>query len=197
MILEGLLVDLVPFGARFEAREHDWLNGEGVFYWAVGGRWFVTQAGLERDRAEDRANTHLALKFVRFGVQTKDGTPIGLFGVNHLDSPHRLGMLTAMIGEPAYWGGGYGTDALLLTMDYAFRWLDMRKLWLMTMSLNARVIRQMEKVGFALEARCREATWADNAWADMLCFGMMREQWPGRAAIIERIGLHAQPSAQR
>ena len=61
------------------------------------------------------------------------------------------------IGEPDYWGGGYGTDALLLLIEYAFDTLDMRKVWLNTMSLNERVIRQMEKVGFGLEGRQREA----------------------------------------
>lgn len=96
-----------------------------------------------------------------------------------------------MIGEPEYWGGGYGTDALLLLADYAFDWLDLHKLWLITMALNARVMRQMEKVGFDLEARQRAATWANNGWVDALTYGIQRSAWPGRAALIERLGLRA------
>ena len=98
-----------------------------------------------------------------FGIQTKDGKPYRRFWwCNCRSNRTRVGMLGAMIGEPEYWGGGYGTDALLLIVDYAFDWLDIRKLWLGTMAINARVIRQMEKVGFKLEAR-RRGFWLPTA----------------------------------
>jgi RimJ/RimL family protein N-acetyltransferase len=122
-------------------------------------------------------------------AQTKDGKPLGYFGINFINLHSRIANLGASLGEPEYWGGGYGTDALLLIVDYAFHWLDMRKIWLGTMSLNARVIRQMEKVGFALEARRRESVWADGIWYDELSYAMFREDWPGRAVMIERLGL--------
>jgi len=72
-------------------------------------------------------------------------TPIGFFRAQRLVPHSRLAMLGARIGDPAYWGGGYGTDALLLLIEYAFDWLVMRKLWLGSTSANARVMRQMEK----------------------------------------------------
>lgn len=185
-LAEGLLVDLVPYSQRFLDLEHRWLNDEGVFWWAVGGRWFATKAGLERERLEDDHQRH-----TQFGLQTKDGTPIGLVGINWMPPEHRAAMLTAFIGDPAYWGGGYGTDGLLLLLQYTFDWLDARRVWLMTMSLNERVVRQMEKVGFRLEARQRRATWAANGWHDMLTYALERDEWPGRAVLIERLGLQA------
>ncbi len=191
-MFEGLLVDLVPYGERFMAREHDWFNGPGVYFWTMGGLWFVTQAGItahQQERAEDRERGDMRMTF---GIQAKDGSPIGRIGVTQLLAHHRLAMLTALIGEPEYWGGGYGTDALLLLIDYLFDWLDLRKVWLMTMTANARVVRQMEKVGFTLEARPREATWVDGAWVDALIYGLRREEWPGRAAVVSRLGLTAQ-----
>jgi len=59
--------------------------------------------------------------------------------------------------------------------------LDVRKAWLMTSSMNNRVMRQMEKVGFMLEARFRQSTRADGVWLDWLAYGLLREEWPGRA----------------
>jgi RimJ/RimL family protein N-acetyltransferase len=190
-MFEGLLVDLVAYSARFTALEHEWLNGEGVFFWAMGGRWFPTEAqirAMQQERAADRAQGDLR---VMFGVQTKDGTPIGLFGTRSIDPHSRLAMLTAFIAEPEYWGGGYGTDALLLLVDYAFDWLDLRRVWLVTMALNPRVVRQMEKVGFVLEGRQREATWANGAWTDALIYGLLREEWPGREALVAKLDLKA------
>jgi RimJ/RimL family protein N-acetyltransferase len=189
-MLEGLLVDLVPGDRRFEEADYRWKNSEASFWTRVGDRPFFTRAMLEARRAERRERQGPRRR-VGFGIQAKDGTPIGFFGINWIVPYHRLAMLGAKIGDPAYWGGGYGTDALLLVVDYAFDWLDLRKIWLMTMGLNARVVRQMEKVGFTLEGRQREATWADGAWTDILVYGLLRDEWPGRAAMIDRLGLKA------
>jgi RimJ/RimL family protein N-acetyltransferase len=103
----------------------------------------------------------------------------------------RAANLGAVINEPDYWGGGYGTDALLLLLDYSFDTLDLRRVWLDTMGLNERVKRQMEKVGFTLEGRRREATYVDGLWTDELIYGMLVEEWPGREAMIEQLGLTA------
>jgi RimJ/RimL family protein N-acetyltransferase len=189
-MLEGMLVDLVPYGKAFTDLEHKWRNNDASFFGSGGDRYFVTQASVqrmlqewaeERDRGEDPG--------VAFGIQTKDGKPIGYMGINWLVPYHRLAMLGAKIGEPEYWGGGYGTDALLLLLDYAFDWLDLHKAWLMTTTMNHRVMRQMEKVGFTLEAQQRKSALADGVWYDWLAYGLLREEWPGRAAVIERIGL--------
>ena len=195
-MLEGLLVDLVPYGKAFTDLEHRWRNHEASFYGSGGDRYFVTQAMVrrmmqewaeERERGEDPG--------VAFGIRTKDGKPIGYMGINWLVPYYRLAMLGAKIGEPEYWGGGYGTDALLLLLEYAFDWLDIRKAWLMTTTMNHRVMRQMEKVGFTLEAQQRHAALADGVWYDWLAYGLLREEWPGRAAAIERIGLQAREEA--
>jgi RimJ/RimL family protein N-acetyltransferase len=190
-MLEGLLVDLVPYDARFLAREHVWHNDQGVFYWAMGDRWLVTQAAIEHHQQERTDRDQRERNRVLFGMQTKDGIPIGLVGIRRWHTVDRVASLTALIGDPAYWGGGYGTDALLLLADYAFECLDVRKLELMTMSLNVRVMRQMEKVKFALEARRREATYANGEWYDALVYGLLREEWPGRDVMVARIGLQA------
>jgi RimJ/RimL family protein N-acetyltransferase len=192
MKLEGLLVDLVPYGKQFAELEHTWRNSE-AWYWATAGdRWIVSKASIERqqqERAEWREK-HGA-NSVWFGIQTKDGQPLGDIALNWVLPYYRNAMMGAGIGDPDYWGGRYGTDALLLIVDYAFDWLDMRRLWLGTMALNQRVQRQMQKVGFKLEARRRQAMFADGVWTDELIYGLLREEWPGRAAMVEQLGLRA------
>lgn len=189
-VLEGLLVDLVPYNHVFRACDHAWWNSEATFWASMGERQVVTRAAVEREHREwvesDTPSTG-----VGYGVQTKDAKPIGYFGINFLSYTHRAANLGANISEPDYWGGGYGTDALLLIVDYTFHWLDMRRVWLDTMSLNARVLRQMEKVGFQREAVMRREALADGQWVDGVVFGLLREEWPGRDAMIERLGLRA------
>lgn len=189
-MLEGLLVDLVPYGRAFQAREHAWYNNESLYWASMGEREFLTCAQIEKQRREE-AESDESRTGVTFGVRTKDGALIGSFGINFLSPYHRVANLGAMINEPDYWGGGYGTDALLLLIEYAFDWLDMRKLWLGSTSANARVMRQMEKAGFVLEARARRAALMDGAWHDGLLYGLLREEWPGREAMIERLDRRA------
>ncbi|MBN2305590.1 MAG: GNAT family N-acetyltransferase [Anaerolineae bacterium] len=193
MMLEGLLVDLVPYGDRYKDRQHDWRNSEAWFWLDVGNREFATHASIERDyeRYAERQAEHRSPN-VTFGIQTKDGKPLGLMSLNWVIPHLRLSMLGAGIGEQAYWNGGYGTDALLLIVDYAFDWLDMRRLWLATMGPNVRVHRQMEKVGFTQEVRHRQALWVEgHGWVDEVMYGLLREEWPGRDAVIARLGLVA------
>jgi RimJ/RimL family protein N-acetyltransferase len=189
-MLEGLLVDLVPYGTRFAEQEPVWRNNESWFWATVGERHILAKTQLDRRRQEraEWAEQH-GSQNVAFGIQTKDGKPLGDMSLNWVLGHQRLSMLGASIGDSDFWGGGYGTDALLLAVDYAFDWLDLRKLWLATMSPNMRVVRQMEKVGFMLEVRQREATWVDGKPGDILLYGLLREEWPGRDAVIERIGL--------
>jgi RimJ/RimL family protein N-acetyltransferase len=193
-MLEGLLVDLVPFGKRFLDKDHDWSNSIAQFWLTMGDRRIVSKAQIEEMHREwfesDEPYTG-----VPFGIQTKDGTPLGYFGINWIVPHCRIAMFGASINDPAYWGGGYGTDALLLLVDYAFDELDMRKIWLGTMRLNARVMRQMEKVGFTLEARRRESVYAAGVWYDGLLYGLLREEWLGREVMVERLGLSASPDS--
>lgn len=191
-MIEGLLVDLVPYGTAFDKLEHRWHNNESWFWATAGDRWVQSRADLERNQRERREWVeHNRSQNVWFGIQTKDGKPLGDIALNWVVPYHRLAMLGAAIGEPEYWGGGYGTDALTLIVDYAFDWLDLHKLWLGTMGINVRVQRQMEKVGFTLEARRRRMMYADGNWVDELNYGLLREEWPGRAAVIEKLGLRA------
>lgn len=195
MKLEGLLVDLVPFTQPFLDQERDWLNGPMRYWWGQDG--LITRAGQERRRERHQAEPGARDRAVRFGMMTKDNTPIGIFVLANIDYYHRTAEVGAGIGEPDYWGGGYGSDAMLLIVEYAYDWLDLRRLWLTTMGTNYRAQHQVEKCGFI-----RETTWrdklltVDGKWIDFLVYGMMREEWPGREAMIERLGLRDKARAR-
>ena len=195
-MLEGILVDLVPSDVKDLELHHTWRNNESQFWGSGGDRVLLTRAmlGRQRERRRERRADN-PYRGVYFSIRTKPqaaepGRPIGFMGINWMNPTHRWAVLGAIIGEPDYWGGGYGKDGVLLLADYAFAWFDLRKLWLMTTSMNGRVLRQMEKLGFSLEARQRKSALADGEWFDWLYFGVLRAEWPGRLALVEQLGLH-------
>ncbi|MBN2305588.1 MAG: GNAT family N-acetyltransferase [Anaerolineae bacterium] len=188
-MLEGTIVDLVPYGDRVKDLDYGWLNNESSFWGAGGDRRFVSRAAHntrweqwiespDRDRSAE----------IGFAIQTKAGQIIGYVGVTWLNHTHRLALLGEKIGDPAYWSRGYGSDALMLLTDYVFDWLDMRKAWALTTSMNARVMRMMEKLGYTFEGRNREGTLADGQRFDWLYYGILREEWPGYAVKAAELG---------
>jgi RimJ/RimL family protein N-acetyltransferase len=193
-MLYGLLVDLVPHGDVINERRVEWMNGPMREGWAMDG--LFTHADWQR-RLEGWINDpESQAENIRFGLLTKDGTPIGTFSLVNVDLTNRTAEVGAGIGDPAYWGGGYGSDAMLLIVEYAFRWLDLRRLWLTTMGTNTRAQRQVEKCGFAYEGARRNKIYFNNQYVDHLYYGLMREEWPGRDVMVERLGLREKALAR-
>jgi RimJ/RimL family protein N-acetyltransferase len=81
------------------------------------------------------------------------------------------------IGEPEYLGRGYGTDAMTLCVNYAFRELGLYKISLGVFANNARAIRSYEKVGFSREGVARAMLYRDGQRYDMTYMGILRSEW--------------------
>ena len=194
-MLEGVLVDLVPFDARFEAQMLAWLNGPLRVWWGMSG--LISRAARERWLAEwATAPEGERARSIRFGMLTRDAVPIGTFLLADIDPVHRQAEVGAGIGDPAYWGGGFGSDGMLLVVDYAFEWLGLRRLWLGTRADNVRARRQVEKCGYTLEGMCRHQEFYDGQFYDMALYGLLREEWPGRPEMVARLGLRDKAKAR-
>lgn len=189
-ILHGLLLDLVPIDDHYreEKMVQHW-NNESRVWATMGDREPVTRAQVKRITEERSQEREQGYTGVHFMMRARDGVSIGTIGLGWVDEWNRYAWVGAWIGEEDYWGGGHGTDALLLLTEYAFDWLDLRRLILMTMDLNARAQRNVEKAGFKLEGRPRAATVVDGRRIDGLMYGMLRREWRGRAALVEELGL--------
>ena len=81
------------------------------------------------------------------------------------------------IGERAFWGKGYGSDAMQLILRYAFTELNLRRVSLSVFDFNERAVRSYQKAGFRLEGRQRQVMQREgNRW-DILYMGILREEW--------------------
>ncbi|MBN1679812.1 MAG: GNAT family N-acetyltransferase [Anaerolineae bacterium] len=190
MLLHGLLVDLVPFTREFhEEKMHTFWNNESRWWATMGDNQPVTRAEIKRMNEERIQGHERGYTGIHFMMRARDGNIIGSAGLNWLDYWNRYGMLGSWIGEPDYWSGGHGTDALLLLAEYAFNWYDLRRLILFTMGPNIRAQRNVERCGFKLEARQRDGGYAGGEWVTSLAYGMLREEWQGRETLVEQFNL--------
>ncbi|MBL8045579.1 MAG: GNAT family N-acetyltransferase [Anaerolineales bacterium] len=81
------------------------------------------------------------------------------------------------LGERAYWGRGYGTEAMRLISRYAFAELGLHRLSLTVFEYNSRAIRSYQKAGFVEEGRFRGYVAREGRRWDLVFMGLLREDW--------------------
>jgi RimJ/RimL family protein N-acetyltransferase len=113
---------------------------------------------------------------VNFAIEAEDGTFLGDCGLHNFDRPSGTAVVGIGIGDHAYWGRGYGREALSLLVDYGFRMHNLRKIWLTVHGGNERALRSYRAVGFVEEGRQREHVWSGGRYEDLVLMAIFREQ---------------------
>lgn len=107
-----------------------------------------------------------------------DGSPIGQVQLTNSENlPSRAANFGIFIGDPEYLGRGYGTEATVLFIGYAFAVLGYHKINLDLFEYNARALAMYEKLGFVVEGRRRENHWSRGRFWDDILMGVTAEEW--------------------
>ncbi len=83
----------------------------------------------------------------------------------------------------AYWGQGYGYEAMVLALNFAFNELNLHRLQLTVYSYNERAIHLYERLGFQREGVYREFLLRDGQYHDMYQYGILSHEWLGRSLV--------------
>jgi RimJ/RimL family protein N-acetyltransferase len=104
-----------------------------------------------------------------------DGSFMGSTGLHAIDHRNRHCGWGIWLGPPDRWGRGYGTEACMLSVEYAFRFLAMEKVCLDVYAGNDRARRSYEKAGFASEGTRRRHYWRDGELIDVEIMAVFRD----------------------
>lgn len=118
-----------------------------------------------------RQNDHI------FAIEARDGNYIGNIGLHGVERENRRAMLGIIIGDKAYWGKGYGTDAIRAMLGWAFGYLNLNRVWLTVYAYNERAIQCYLKSGFRHEGTMRQARYIDGRYHDELMMGTLRDDF--------------------
>lgn len=151
-----------------------WLNDLEVAL-PLGDEAYITY-GLERAR-RDVADTALGGGHVFTIVDGATDTAIGRCVLFSVDAVNRSAMLGIFIGEKAYWGQGYGQEALNLLLDFAFNLLNLNSIMLGAFAFNERAIRCYHKVGFREIGRRRQARIIGGHKYDVVLMDILAEEF--------------------
>lgn len=94
-----------------------------------------------------------------------------------VDWKNRVGTCGIIIGEKAYQGKGYGTEAMELLVNYGFNTLNLNRIQLETFSFNIRALKSYQKVGFKEEGIRRQAIYVNGGYRDAIMLGILKNEW--------------------
>jgi RimJ/RimL family protein N-acetyltransferase len=113
---------------------------------------------------------------VTFAIEA-EGKYIGQCSLFRFDYLTHTAMLGIGIGDRAYWGHGFGRDAVKTLLEYAFNLRNLQRVWLTVTATNERAIRSYRACGFVEEGRLRRHVWLRGTYDDMVTMGILREEW--------------------
>ncbi len=168
-MIRGTKVGLRPTEEGDHALDHTWMNHPEVWRYMdyeVPYSMADVKEDLERARQEGHPFT------IVVGER-----PIGRIGLNQFRRRDRICSLYMFIGEPAYWGAGYASDAVMALLSYAFDRFDLYQVELWTLADNNRALAMYERCGFIEEARLRQRSWKQGRWVDRVVMSVTREEF--------------------
>jgi RimJ/RimL family protein N-acetyltransferase len=113
-----------------------------------------------------------------FAIRTRaDDRLIGFARLERIEWSNGAGWLALGIGAADDRGKGYGAEALRLILRYAFDELNLHRLTTATCEYNPGALRFLERAGFKIEVRKRQAIQRDGRRWDELWLGLLREEW--------------------
>jgi len=92
-------------------------------------------------------------------------------------SQSRVATTGAVIGEKDCWNKGYGTDAKMALLEYAFNTLNLRKIMSSVIAFNGRSKRYSEKCGYRVEGRIRAWHFKNGRYWDEMIMSVTKSQW--------------------
>jgi len=126
------------------------------------------------------------------GFQAKNGDPIGAVIFDHEWPRVRKAEARFFAGDSRYEGSDEVLDALLMLVRYCFETLNMHRLDAVALAFDEAKIDALVRAGFVHEGTLRQHIRWDGDYADVECFGLLEDEWPGYAAKVEALNL--QPS---
>jgi RimJ/RimL family protein N-acetyltransferase len=170
-MLQGKLVRLRRPEPDDVDRVLRWINDTEVTQY-LAARYPVSRAQetawLERVSKQGPADG------VVLAIETLAGSRhIGTISLDRVQPDDRHATLGIMIGEKDCWGAGYGTDAIVTLLRYAFDWMNLHRIDLKVWSENPRAIASYLKCGFVMEGRLRQDYYQRGAYHDILHMGIL------------------------
>ncbi|MFZ5559487.1 MAG: GNAT family N-acetyltransferase [Patescibacteria group bacterium] len=171
IFLEGKKVILRPVNKETDLQKSlKWINDPGI-------RQFISVFLPTNKKQEEEWFDREEKNNVRLAIETKEGKYIGNISLAGIDYRHGIAEVGIFIGEKQYWNRGYGTDATMILLEYAFNVLNLRKIKWRAFAFNGRSIDCSKKCGYKVEAVLKKEWFKDGKYVDMVCLAIFKKDF--------------------
>ena len=149
-----------------------WLNDDKVMKGIVSSGYDLTNLkSYVKDKIANK-NTHF------FAIITKSNNlHIGNIKLDFHDSKSNLSELGILIGNKNYWGKGIAKEACNLVVDFGFRKLNLRKIFLAVFENNIPAIKLYKSLGFKTEGKLIKHVSVDGVLYDKYLMGIFCDDY--------------------
>lgn len=144
-------------------------NAEIMSYW-------FEEAHRSMAQLEDFYDKNMHNKNSRQFILTDGEEDIGYVALFFIDFIHRKAEYAIMI-DPKHQGKGYAKIATRLAMDYAFRTLNLNKLYLIVDEVNEKAIHVYEKAGYKVEGVLKEEYFINGKYHNSVMMGIFQRDY--------------------
>lgn len=176
-MLIGKSIILRPLKIEDLPKTNEWRNDIELIRLTQGIRFPKT---IEMDEAWfNHALSDVGNKNIYFGIdEIESGEFIGIIQLNNIDYISGTAIWGFIIGEQKHRGKGYSVEAPRLMFDYAFKVLNIRKIFAYTVVLNKATLRMHEKIGnFKQEGKLEKHFYFDGQYYDILILSLFRDDY--------------------
>jgi len=181
-MLEGVRVVLRPIEASDYGKIAEWTNDPEVSRFLDGD--YPGDPESCREWHEAILSDRYSKGFI---IARKNGDVIGDVELEHIAWRSGDAELRIRIGERSLWDKGYGTEAVLIIMRYAFSQLGLKRIYLRVFASNQRAVRCYQKCGFKPEGMLERRT-ATGEKRRIMLMRILREEFSARYEGIARTG---------
>ena len=161
-----------------EQREEDapyftyWFNQPQVMF----------QCGFEKPASEEEIRKTITVSHKRedsvwYTITDPDGNIIGETGLLRMFPAWHQTDLTIIIPDPEMQHKGYGTEAIRIILDMAFKKYEMHRVSIGVVGLNTDALAFYRKIGFKQEGILEEAYYWNNEYSDFVMMRILSQEW--------------------
>jgi len=109
-------------------------------------------------------------------VKRDNGKHIGNIKLGPINWIHRIGSIGILIGDKNSWGQGFGSESIILVVQYAFNTLNLHKVTAGCYEMNKGGIRIFEKAEFVVEGVRKNHYFFQGEYANAIFLGRTKEK---------------------
>ncbi len=176
VFLSGKLINLHLLDAEHHLNDCLlWLNDKQLTRFLITGR-FPQYPEAEKNWF-NKATQEVERK-ITLAIHKKDnGEYIGMMGLEKINYIHRTATSGSFIGSESNRGRGYGHDAKMILLNYAFNSLNLRKINASAVAFNERSLRFNQACGYKIEATLKQQLFVEGQYYDEIMLAVYAEDF--------------------